>query len=382
MTAQENNHNHLKEDSSTDHPQDGPSPKVSSKEESKEIKPEDKPKTEELRTENTKAQIEEAQSPNQDTSLSSDDMPEKASQSQDLPESSLSEKSLKEKPEVKTEDKKTDIAKAQADQATEATEAKEQTEDPADQEVSKIKEEKAIEQVAAEKEELPELHLNGLYALKVGMSSIYNKQGQIVPVTVLKFDTWKVTQIKTREKDGYTAIQLGSKPKSQRKSNLAQKGHLMPSGFSTNVTFLCEIRGEVPPQPSLQTQPSSDLQQDTSVKLGQILSIHSLAKGDRVHLSSFSKGRGFAGTMKRWGYSGGPASHGSQFHRKPGSIGMCEEPARVIPGKGMPGHYGSRKVTLKHVEVIDVIPEKKVLLVKGCIPGARNSLVKLIKENG
>ena len=225
-------------------------------------------------------------------------------------------------------------------------------------------------------ESLPELYLNGLYAIKLGMSSIYNDKGQIVPVTVLKFDIWRVTQVKTKERDGYTAIQLGSNPKSKRKSNLPGKGHLKLSGFSTNVTFLREIRGEVP------TQPSKDNEKDQpNCQPGQVLSIHSLTKGDRVHLSSISKGRGFAGTMKRLGYSGGPASHGSQFHRQPGSIGMCEEPARVLPGKGMPGHHGSRNVTLKHVEVVDVIPEKKVLLVKGSVPGGRNSLVKLMKES-
>ena len=239
-----------------------------------------------------------------------------------------------------------------------------------DKEKALREEEKVLEK------SLPELYLNGLYATKLGMSSIYNDQGQIVPVTVLKFDTWRVTQIKTKRRDGYVAIQLGSNPRSERKSNLPQKGHLKLSGFSTNVTFLREIRGEVPPQPSKEEEGD----QPISCQLGQVLSIHSLAKGDRVHLSSISKGRGFAGTMKRLGYSGGPASHGSQFHRKPGSIGMCEEPARVLPGKGMPGHHGSRNVTLKHVEVVEVISEKKVLLVKGSVPGGRNSLVKLMKE--
>ena len=134
---------------------------------------------------------------------------------------------------------------------------------------------------------------------KLGMSSVYSDQGQMVPVTVLRFDTWKVTQIKTKEKDGYTAIQLGSKPKSERKSNLPQKGHLKLSGFQTNVTFLHEIRGEVPAQPSEKNEKEA-VSQDAKSKesmhhcqLGQILSIHSLVKGDCVHLSAISKGRGF-----------------------------------------------------------------------------------------
>ena len=275
------------------------------------------------------------------------------------------------------------------DQVKESSlQASDQTAKKQEQTTSKDLEDEAatVEEEKIAKESLPEVYLNGLYAIKLGMSSVYSAQGQMLPVTVLRFDTWKVTQIKTKEKDGYTAIQLGSKPKSERKSNLPQKGHLKPSGFQTNVTFLHEIRGEVPAQPSEKNEKeaaSQDAKNNESMhhcQLGQVLSIHSLVKGDRVHLSAISKGRGFAGTIKRFGYSGGPASHGSQFHRKPGSIGMCEEPARVLPGKGMPGHHGNRNATLKHVEIVDVIPEKKVLLVKGSVPGGRNSLVKLMKE--
>ncbi len=291
----------------------------------------------------------------------------------------------------------TEGLQAQADSPDQVAESSSQTSDQVaktqeqtEAESSDLMDEGATISEAEEiiEETLPELYLNGFYAIKLGMSSIYNDQGQIVPVTVLRFDTWKVTQIKTKDRDGYVAIQLGSGPKSEKKSNLPQKGHLKPSGFPTNVTFLREIRGEVPHQPSKDSEKeASATSQDTkdgksiNCQLGQVLSIHSLAKGDRVHLSSISKGRGFAGTIKRLGYSGGPASHGSQFHRKPGSIGMCEEPARVLPGKGMPGHHGNRNVTLKHVEIVDVISAKKVLLVKGSVPGGRNSLVKLMKES-
>ncbi len=292
------------------------------------------------------------------------------------------------KPEVSAQDSQLQadspdqVAESSSKTSDQVVKTQKQDEDKdselADEEATAPEEEQIIE------EKLPELYLNGLYAIKLGMSSVYNDQGQVVPVTVLKFDTWKVTQIKTNEKDGYIAIQLGSGPKSEKKSNLPQKGHLKPSGFPTNVTFLCEIRGEIPHQPSEEGEKDSATSQDgqtINCQLGQVLSIHSLAKGDRVHLSATSKGRGFAGTIKRLGYSGGPASHGSQFHRKPGSIGMCEEPARVHPGKGMPGHHGNRNVTLKHVEIVDVIPAKKVLLVKGGVPGGRWQLVKLMKES-
>lgn len=234
---------------------------------------------------------------------------------------------------------------------------------------SDIEVQKTDSDVAEKKPQLPELCLNGLYAIKLGMSSVYEK-GRLIPVTVLKFDTWKVTQIKTKEKDGYTAVQVGFRPKSRRKSNLSQIGHLKPSALKSNVTFLREIRGDIPPQDA-----------EKACQVGQVISIHSLSKGDKVHLSAFSKGRGFTGTVKRWGYGGGPASHGSQFHRKPGSIGMCEEPARVPAGKGMPGRHGHRQVTLKHVEIVNVLAEKRAILVKGGVPGARNTLVKLMKEN-
>lgn len=249
------------------------------------------------------------------------------------------------------------------------------------QEVTGNQEEKKEIPAESAKPEVPPLRLNGLCAIKCGMSSVYDAKGQIVPVTVLKFQDWRVTQVKTKEKDGYTAVQIGAVPKSQRKSNAAQKGHLKPAGFHSNVTFLREIRGDIPDQATDEDSKDKPSKKEFHAQVGQVVSIHSLAKGDMVHLSAVSKGRGFSGTMKRWGYGGGPASHGSQFHRKPGSVGMCEEPARVLPGKGMPGHYGAKQVTLKHVKIIDVLAKQNAILVKGGVPGASNGLVKLMKEN-
>ena len=237
---------------------------------------------------------------------------------EDVAKSSSKDLSAEGAKDVKTENAGESASKeSQQDQASDLDQEKDSStqelKQVAETEGSEDKGEALKEEEAPLEASLPELYLNGLYATKLGMSSIYNDQGQMVPVTVLKFDIWRVTQVKTKERDGYTAIQLGSHPKSERKSSLPGKGHLKLSGFSTNVTFLREIRGEVP------AQPSKDNEKDQPVcQPGQVLSIHSLAKGDRVHLSSISKGRGFAGTMKRWGYSGGPASHGSQFHRKPG----------------------------------------------------------------
>jgi large subunit ribosomal protein L3 len=206
--------------------------------------------------------------------------------------------------------------------------------------------------------------LGGVFAFKLGMSTVYRESGEVVPVTVLAFDTWKVSQIKTKEKDGYNAVQIAAKPKSALQSDKALKGHLKGAGFASNATFVREIK-------------SDDLE---GITVGQSVSIESLKKGDKVKLTAVSKGCGFAGVQKRHGFKGGPASHGSHFHRRPGSIGNREFPGRVMPGRKLPGHYGDATVTLKHVEIVDVLPDENVLLVKGGVPGGRNTIVKLVKE--
>ena len=208
------------------------------------------------------------------------------------------------------------------------------------------------------------LKLNGLYAFKEGMATIYNEKGEAVPVTVLRYETWKVSQIKTNEKDGYTAVQIASTPKKAKNSSKAEIGHLKGSGFETAVRFIKEIRQDLP----------------TDVKLGDSVSIDSLVKGDFVKITSRSKGKGFQGSVRRWSFAGGPATHGSKFHRRPGSSGNRTWPGRVMPGKKFPGHLGDENVTVRNVEIVEINAADGVVLVKGPVPGHKNTLVKLVKE--
>jgi len=207
------------------------------------------------------------------------------------------------------------------------------------------------------------LQLNGLFAFKEGMATIYSDKGEAIPVTVLRYETWKVSQIKTTEKDGYTAIQIASVPKKAKNSSAAEVGHVKAAGFETGARFLREIRQEIP----------SDL------KIGDSVSINSLNKGDVVKITSKSKGHGFQGSVCRWNFAGGPATHGSKFHRRPGSSGNRTWPGRVMPGKKFPGHWGDETITVKNVVVVDVLANEGVLLVKGPVPGHKNTLVKLVK---
>lgn len=206
--------------------------------------------------------------------------------------------------------------------------------------------------------------LNGLYAFKEGMATVYNDKGEAIPVTVLRYETWKVSQIKTTDKDGYTAIQLAAVPKKAKNASSAEVTRLKAAGFESGAQYVRELRTTEIPE---------------GLKLGDALSIDTLAKGDVVKITSTSKGRGFQGSVRRWNFAGGPATHGSKFHRRPGSSGNRTWPGRVMPGKKFPGHWGDETITVKNVQVIDVIPNEGVVLVKGPVPGSKNTLVKLVK---
>ena len=212
---------------------------------------------------------------------------------------------------------------------------------------------------------MEEIKLPGLYAFKEGMSSIYDDQGRHLPVTFLKVAPWFVSQIKNQDKDAYMSVQLACHPLKKSRSKSQQK-QVSAAGFENGARYVREIR-----QNSVK-----------NMKVGQKLSIHSLAKGDVIKLRSISKGHGFSGVVKRWGFNGGPASHGSKIHRMGGSIGNRTEPARVMPGKKMPGHYGSRQVTVINVQVVDVLEKEQMVIIKGPVPGARNSLVFMYKSAG
>lgn len=208
------------------------------------------------------------------------------------------------------------------------------------------------------------IKLRGLFLKKVGMTSVYGDAGEMIPVTVLKMEPWVVTQLKTTEKDGYQAVQIASGPKKAVRTSNAERGHLKKAGFENGAQYIREIRQEL----------AGDM------KVGSQVAIDTFAKGDVVKVTSTSKGKGFAGSVRRYGFAGGPASHGSKFHRQPGSSGNRTWPGRVMPGKRFPGHLGADTVTVNNVKVVDVLHDENVILVKGPVPGARNSLVKLVKE--
>lgn len=210
-----------------------------------------------------------------------------------------------------------------------------------------------------------QIKLSALYAFKMGMSTVYTENGEAVPVTVLKYEPWTVTQLKTKDRNGYEAVQIAQGEKALKNSTKSELGHLAPSGLKAGMRLLREVR-----------QPLS-----SEVVLGAEVSIESLKKGDRIKLTGVSKGRGFAGSVRRFKFAGGPASHGSKFHRRPGSSGNRTWPGRVMPGKRFPGHLGDDTVTVKNVLVVDVLPSEGVVLVKGAVPGARNSLIRLARED-
>ncbi len=208
-----------------------------------------------------------------------------------------------------------------------------------------------------------DLKLSGLYAFKLAMSSLYDEKGRFVPVTFLQVKPWVVSQIKRKEKEGYNSVQVACMPQKNNRCSKSLKTHLIPAGFAGGARYIREIR-----------QNNVD-----NIEVGQSVSIHSLQKGDTVKVCAISKGHGFSGVVKRWDFKGGPASHGAKTHRSSGSIGNRTEPARVMPGKKMAGHYGVEKTTLKNVQVMDIVSDKNLIVLKGPVPGARNSLVFLSK---
>jgi large subunit ribosomal protein L3 len=192
-----------------------------------------------------------------------------------------------------------------------------------------------------------EVKLNGLYAFKEGMATVYNENGEAVPVTVLRYEPWFVSQIKSEENDGYVGIQMACRPKKAKNASEAERKHLAKAGFENGAQFVKELRQALP----------------DGVGVGQKVSIDSLVKGEFVNITSRSRGRGFAGSVRRWNFAGGPHSHGSKFHRRPGSSGNRTWPGRVMPGKKFPGHLGDENLTVKNVQIVDVIPSENVVLV-------------------
>ena len=201
--------------------------------------------------------------------------------------------------------------------------------------------------------------MKGILGKKLGMTQIFTDEGIVVPVTVVEAGPNVVTQVKTVEKDGYNAIQVGFEDAKEKSLNKPQKGHLAAANVLKK--HLKEFR--------------VDAVEEFTV--GQEIKADLFAAGEIIDVTGISKGKGFQGPIKRHGQSRGPESHGSRYHRRPGSMGACSFPGRVFKNKKLAGHMGSVKVTVQNLEVVRVDAEKNLILVKGAIPGAKGSVVTL-----
>jgi len=195
---------------------------------------------------------------------------------------------------------------------------------------------------------------------KEGMTQIFDSEGNQIPVTVIEAGPCRVIQVKSTDTDGYDAVQLGFREQKPQRVSKPLKGHFKKAGVAP-VKIVSEFRCDEP----------------AGHEVGDTLTVETFAEGDFVDVVGKSKGRGFTGVMKRWGFHGGPASHGAMFDRRVGAIGMHSDPSRVFKGKKMPGHYGDARITVKGLKVVGVDVERNLLLVRGAVPGARNGLLKI-----
>jgi len=204
--------------------------------------------------------------------------------------------------------------------------------------------------------------INGILGKKLGMTQIFNKDGDVIPVTVIEAGPCAVLQVKTKEHDGYMSAQIGFGVKKENRTNKPQMGRFRKLKVKP-VSFIREIIVD-----------SID-----DIKPADNVSVEIFTPGEYVDITGTTIGKGFQGGVKRWNWSRGPMSHGSRSHRAPGSIGVTDPP-RVLKGKNLPGHMGNRKFTVQGLEVIESDKEKSLLLVKGAVPGARNSYLVINKS--
>jgi large subunit ribosomal protein L3 len=206
--------------------------------------------------------------------------------------------------------------------------------------------------------------LKGLIGKKIGMTQVFNENGVVTPVTVLECGPCPITQVRTEESDGYSAVQLGfgadRKPKRTSKALL---GHLAKSGTGP-MRILREFR----------------VDDVTGLEVGTSVGVDLFEGSAKVKVTGTGKGRGFAGVVKRYGFGGGKATHGSHHHRRAGTIGMCATPSRVFKGHPMPGRYGGKPITVRNLEIVRIDKENNLILVKGAVPGAKNGFV-LVQAN-
>ena len=188
--------------------------------------------------------------------------------------------------------------------------------------------------------------INAIYGKKIGMTQIFDEDDRIVPVTVIQAEPNTVCQVKTVDTDGYEAVQM--------------QGHFDKQGAEPK-RYLREVRVE----------------NAGEYKVGDTQTVAAFAEVKKVDVTGTSKGKGFAGVMKRYGFAGGPGGHGAHFHRAPGSVGQCATPSRVFKGLRLPGHMGCDTVTVKNLEVVRIDEEQNLILVKGAVPGGKNGIVRV-----
>lgn len=198
-----------------------------------------------------------------------------------------------------------------------------------------------------------------LLGKKIGMTRVYDASNTLVPVTVVEAGPCPVVQVKSADSDGYHAVQLAFDKRREKLLTQPEAGHLKKHGITEAYAQLREVRLEGPAE----------------VKSGDVVTVTSFTEGQLVDVIGVTKGKGFQGVIRRHRMAGGPASHGSMFHRRVGSIGMRMTPGRTLPGTRMPGHMGNVSRTLQNVRVIKVIPEKNLLLIKGGLPGGNGTLL-------
>lgn len=202
--------------------------------------------------------------------------------------------------------------------------------------------------------------INAIYGTKLGMTQLFMEDDTVVPVTVILAEPNVVTQVKTAATDGYEAVQMGFGAIKEKKINKPMAGHFKAQG-ATPKRYLREVRVE----------------NAADYKVGDEQTVAAFTEIPKVDVTGTSKGKGFAGVMKRYGFRGGPGGHGAHFHRAPGSVGQCATPSRVFKGVRLPGHMGCDTVTTKNLDVVRVDEEQNLILVKGSVPGGKNGVVRV-----
>lgn len=201
----------------------------------------------------------------------------------------------------------------------------------------------------------------GLLGNKVGMTQIFDESGNIVPVTILKVGPCIVTQIKTKSKDGYDAVQVGYSSTSYKSLTQPELGHLQKSNIQP-LRYLKEFR----------------MKTESDLEVGEVLNLKLFSPGQRINIKGKTIGKGFSGLQKRHNFTRGPMTHGSKNHRAPGSIGMGTTPGRVLPGKKMAGQLGNKITTIKNLRVVDINSKENILVVQGSVPGKPGNLLSII----